>query len=63
MNSEDAAKLARTLDVDLTIPSHFDFLRGNTINPAHFTDVFYALCPEKKFHIPALGERIIYRKV
>ena len=62
MNSEDAAKFARAIDIDLTIPTHFDFLNGNTVNPAHFTDVFYTICPEKKFHIPALGERFIYQK-
>lgn len=61
MNCEDAAKLALALNADLTVPCHFDFLEGNTINPAHFTDVFYTLCGGKKFHIPTLGERFVYR--
>lgn len=61
MNCEDAVQLARAIDADLTIPAHFDFLEGNTVNPARFADVFYRLCPEKRFHICALGERFIYR--
>lgn len=62
MNCEDAAKLARSLNFDLTIPAHFDFVSGNTVNPAHITDVFSSICPDKKMHILALGERFIYRK-
>ncbi|MDR2510305.1 MAG: MBL fold metallo-hydrolase [Spirochaetaceae bacterium] len=62
MNFQDAAKLARAMDFDVTIPAHYDFLRGNTANPAHFAEVFYELCPEKKFHICALGECFVYRR-
>ena len=58
----DAVKLARTLPVDIVFPSHYDMVAFNSGNPAHFADSMYALCPEKRFHIFALGERFIYRK-
>ena len=58
----DSVKLARTLPIDLVIPTHYDMMPNNTENPARFADSMYALCPEKRFHICALGERFIYRK-
>ena len=57
----DAAKLARTIPVDLVFPSHYDMMAFNSENPARFADAMYTLCPEKRFHICALGERFIYR--
>ena len=58
----DAVKLARTVPVDMVFPSHYDMMAYNSENPAKFVDSMYALCPEKRFHIFALGERFIYRK-
>ena len=58
----DAVKLARTLQIDTVIPSHYDMMAYNSENPARFVDSMYALCPEKRFHLLALGERFIYRK-
>jgi hypothetical protein len=34
----------------------------NSENPAFFADYMYKLCPEKRFHISALGERFVYVK-
>ena len=62
MNVLDTVKLAKALSVDLVIPSHYDMMPNNTENPARFADSMYTLCPEKRFHISALGERFIYRK-
>lgn len=58
----DAVKLARALAIDTVIPAHYDMMINNSENPARFVDSMYALCPEKRFHILALGERFIYRK-
>jgi len=58
----DAAKLARTIDFDMVIPSHYDMMADNSENPARFAEAVYTLCPEKRFHVFALGERFIYRK-
>ena len=57
----DAVKLARSLSIDMVIPSHYDMMSDNSENPARFADSMYALCPGKRFHILALGERFIYR--
>jgi L-ascorbate metabolism protein UlaG (beta-lactamase superfamily) len=55
MTVVDAVKLCRAISADLSIPAHYDMFRGNTENPAAFTDCFYALCPEKRHHVFALG--------
>ena len=62
MGPLDAVKLARTIPVDLVIPSHYDMMAHNSENPARFVDSMYARCPEKRFHVSALGERFIYKK-
>ena len=61
MGALDAVKLARALSVDLVIPAHYDMMAHNSENPARFVDSMYALYPEKRFHVFALGERFIYR--
>jgi L-ascorbate metabolism protein UlaG (beta-lactamase superfamily) len=61
MGPLDAVKLARAVPVDLSIPAHYDLMAGNSENPALFADYMYRHCPEKRFHIFALGERFIYR--
>ena len=58
----DAVKLARAIPVDTVFPSHYDMMAHNSENPARFVDSMYTLCPEKRFHLFALGERYIYRK-
>jgi L-ascorbate metabolism protein UlaG (beta-lactamase superfamily) len=58
----DAVKLARALPIDLVFPAHYDMMAYNSENPARFADSMYALCPEKRFHVCALGERFVYKK-
>ncbi|MCL2094151.1 MAG: MBL fold metallo-hydrolase [Treponema sp.] len=58
----DAAKLAKAVPVDLVIPSHYDMMGNNSENPARFAEAMYALCPQKRYHVSALGERFIYKK-
>jgi L-ascorbate metabolism protein UlaG (beta-lactamase superfamily) len=62
MNMEDAVKLARAIGTDLVIPAHYDMMASNSENPALFAAYMYDLCPEKKYHIFALGERFCYLK-
>jgi L-ascorbate metabolism protein UlaG (beta-lactamase superfamily) len=61
MGALDAVKLARAIPVDLSIPAHYDLMAANSENPAIFADYMYRHCPERRFHIFALGERFIYR--
>jgi L-ascorbate metabolism protein UlaG (beta-lactamase superfamily) len=62
MGALDAVKLARALSVDLVFPAHYDMMAFNSENPARFADSMYALCPEKRFHVCALGERFVYKR-
>ena len=62
MGALDAIKLARSLSIDLVFPAHYDMMAFNSENPARFADSMYAICPEKRFHVCALGERFIYKK-
>ncbi|MCD8357042.1 MAG: MBL fold metallo-hydrolase [Clostridia bacterium] len=62
LNPFEAAKLADILDADITIPTHFDMLMGNTADPIAFARTFMEVNPSRKWHIPALGERFLYQK-
>lgn len=61
LNFMEAVQLANILHADLTIPTHFDLLHGNTAEPLEFARLFMEYNPSAKWHIPALGERFIYR--
>lgn len=58
----EAAALACMLQADLTIPTHFDMIQGNTIDPLIFAGELMEQNPAAKWHIPALGERFIYHR-
>jgi L-ascorbate metabolism protein UlaG (beta-lactamase superfamily) len=62
MSALDAVKLARTIGTDLVIPAHYDMMPNNSENPGLFAEYMYTLCPEKRFHIFALGEKYRYEK-
>lgn len=56
----EAAALSCMLHADLTIPTHFDMIKGNTIDPLIFAGELMEQNPAAKWHIPALGERFVY---
>lgn len=60
MEAEEAAKLAARLGADLTMPTHFDMVFDNTVDPLRFAAELRRIRPSAKWHIPALGERIVY---
>ncbi len=62
MSVEDAVKLVRKLEIDLAVPAHYDMMSNNSVNPARFADEMYRVCPQKKYHIFALGEQFYYKK-
>lgn len=61
MEAEEAAKLAIHLGTDLTIPTHYDMIFDNNVDPLRFAAELRRLSPTAKYQIPALGERVIYR--
>lgn len=62
LNNLEASQLSRILNADLTVPSHFDMFKGNTVDPLEFARCFMEIRPNAKWLVPALGERVIYRK-
>lgn len=62
MSVLEAVKLTRALDADFAIPTHYDMMSSNSENPGLFAEYMYSLCPAKRFHIFALGEKFIYEK-
>ena len=59
MNSREAADLAHDIDADLVIPCHYDMVFQNGEDPLHFAEYMQIYYPERKYHIPSLGERFL----
>lgn len=61
MEAEEAAKLAVHLGADLSVPTHYDMIKGNNVDPLRFAAEIRSLSPAAKWMIPALGQMVIYR--
>lgn len=61
IGAEEAAALAAALNADLTIPTHYDMIEGNTVDPLRFAAELRRICPTARWRIPVLGEQILYR--
>lgn len=61
MEAEEVAKLAVTLQADVTIPTHYDMVYGNMVDPLRFVVKLRELDSSKKWRLPALGECSIYQ--
>lgn len=57
LSCEEAADLAAYLRADLSIPTHFDMVAGNTANPFDFFEALHDIDPECKCWIPTLREQ------
>lgn len=62
LSAIETAKLSVMLKADMTIPMHYDMMMGNTVDPLDFVRVFRELDSAAKWHLPALGECVVYRK-
>ena len=62
LSAVEAARLACELNADLTIPTHHDMIFGNVVDPLDFVRELRKLDTARKWTIPNLGERIIYKK-
>ena len=60
--SREAVLIAKNINADLLIPTHFDLYNVNCINPAEFVDTLKKENCNQKFHIFAPLERYIYQK-
>lgn len=61
MEPEEAAALAAHLNADLTVPTHYDMIQGNNSDPLRFAAELLRCKPNAKWHLPRLGEMVIYR--
>lgn len=59
MEAEEAAKLAVHIGARLTIPTHYDMVQDNTVDPLRFAAELRRLSPAACWKIPALGEKMI----
>lgn len=62
MSAREAAFMAEELSADLTIPMHYDMIKGNTCDPFVFLEELWDIAPWRKTALLALGERLIYKK-
>lgn len=60
LNMPEAANLAVMLKAAVTIPTHYDMVRGNTVDPLDFVRILRDLDGSARWRIPALGEGVIY---
>lgn len=58
----ESAQLAVLLQADMTVPTHYDMIMGNTIDPTIFLRELWMQKSAAKAHIPMLGERFIYHR-
>lgn len=58
----EVAELAETLDIRMTIPTHYDLIPPNTENPAYFVDYLYERNPDRHYHLLRPGELYYYVK-
>ena len=57
----EAAQLAVRLGAACTIPTHYDMVQGNTVDPLRFAAALRQLDPAACFALPALGERLLFQ--
>lgn len=62
LNAPEAAHLAALLRADVSIPTHYDMVKGNTADPLLFAAALRREDPAAKWHVFALGERLLYRR-
>ena len=60
MNGREAVELARQVNADLLIPTHYDLFPNNTENQAFLVDHLLTHHPEQSFHLLRAGERFLY---
>jgi L-ascorbate metabolism protein UlaG (beta-lactamase superfamily) len=52
----ETAELTETLDIGLIVPTHYDLIEGNTVDPGHFVSHLYGLNPMRPQKLLRPGE-------
>ena len=61
-NFPEVIHLFKAVGASLLVPMHFDMIYGNTLDPLPFIRQLWDVVPDARFALPALGERILYRR-
>ncbi|HSK82940.1 MAG TPA: MBL fold metallo-hydrolase [Rubrobacter sp.] len=58
----ETAALTETLDIGLIVPTHYDLIEGNTVDPGHFVSHLYSLNPMRPQKLLRPGELLYFVK-
>jgi L-ascorbate 6-phosphate lactonase len=58
----ETAELTETLDIGLIVPTHYDLIEGNTVDPGHFVSHLYGLNPMRPQKLLRPGELLYFVK-
>lgn len=58
----EVAELTETLDFGLIVPTHYDLISGNTVDPGHFVSHLYNLNPMRPHKLLRPGELLYFAK-
>jgi L-ascorbate 6-phosphate lactonase len=58
----ETAELTETLDIGLIVPTHYDLIEGNTVDPGHFVSYLYGLNPMRPHKLLRPGELLYFVK-
>ncbi len=58
----EVAELTETLDFGLIVPTHYDLISGNTVDPGHFVSHLYDLNPMRPHKLLRPGELLYFAK-
>jgi L-ascorbate 6-phosphate lactonase len=58
----ETAELTETLDFGLIVPTHYDLIEGNTVDPGHFVSHLYSLNPMRPQKLLRPGELLYFVK-
>jgi L-ascorbate metabolism protein UlaG (beta-lactamase superfamily) len=58
----ETAELTETLDFGLIVPTHYDLIEGNTVDPGHFVSHLYGLNPMRPQKLLRPGELLYFVK-
>ncbi len=63
LNMPETATLALMLGAAVTIPTHYDMVKGNIVDPLDFVRILREMDSAARWQLPALGEGVVYRRV
>ena len=58
----ETAELTEALDIGLIVPTHYDLIEGNTVDPGHFVSHLYGLNPMRPQKLLRPGELLYFVK-